>query len=161
MKYINQYFEIIKDNRVLQIAPDRSRSSSFHCGSKNELRKHHRTLSEPGKDSLMVDIEFWRGGLPMHIDIFSNNSILLERCPIVLQDRVIFSEVDENQHRYYDVSCELSRYDTLTFGTEQLRATFINRFNPHHTPEMTVPFIDRVKVFIQTIRNQLKCPPLS
>ena len=37
--------------------------------------------------------------------------------PIVLQDRVIFSEVDENQHRYYDVS-ELARYDTLTFGTE-------------------------------------------
>ena len=81
--------------------------------------------------------------------------------PIVLQDRVIFSEVDENQHRYYDVSCELARYDTLTFGTEQLRATFINRFNPHNTPEVTVPFIDRVKAFIQTIRNQLRCPLLS
>jgi hypothetical protein len=66
--------------------------------------------------------------------------------------------VDENQHRYYDISCELARYDTLTFGTEQLRATFINRFNPHDTPELTVPFIDRLKVFIQTIRNQLKCP---
>ena len=75
--------------------------------------------------------------------------------PIVLQDRVIFNEVDENQHRYYDFSCELAGYDTLMFGTEKIRDTFINRFNPHDTSEMTVPFIDRVRVFIQTIRNQM------
>ena len=70
------------------------------------------------------------------------------------------------------MSCELGRYDTLAFGTEtfnlgptvenpapiQGRATFIVRFNPHDTPTMTVEFIDRVRVFIQILRNLMTCP---
>ena len=59
-------------------------------------------------------------------------------APFVLKDRVIFSEVDENLHRFYNVSCELARYDTLTYGTDRPCATFVNRFNPHNTDGMTV-----------------------
>ena len=87
--------------------------------------------------------------------------------PFVLPDRLILGEVDENSHRYYDLSCELARYDTLAYGIAPIeitptienpspiqgRATFILRFNPHDTPSMVVPFIQRVRAFIQMIRN--------
>jgi hypothetical protein len=92
--------------------------------------------------------------------------------PFVLPDRLILGEVDENQHRYYDLSCELARYDTLAYGIAPIevtptienpnpiqgRATFILRFNPHDTPSMVVPFIQRVRTFIQMIRNLMTQP---
>ena len=92
--------------------------------------------------------------------------------PFVLPDRLILGEVDENQHRYFNLSCELGRYDTITYGiapieivptTEnpnpiQGRATFIIRFNPHDTPKMVIPFIERIRVFIQIIRNLMMQP---
>lgn len=85
MKYVNKYLEIIKDNRVLRIPMDRSRSTSIN--SRSSMLKHQRTLSDPGKDNIMIDIEFWKGGIPMHIDIFSNNYILLERWIIQFQNK--------------------------------------------------------------------------
>jgi len=95
--------------------------------------------------------------------------------PIVLPDRLICGEVDENQHRYYQVACELARYDTLAYGATSLelvptlenpfptqgRATIVIRLNPHDiTDSMVVPFIERVRVFIQMFRN-LMTQPLS
>ena len=87
--------------------------------------------------------------------------------PLVLQDRLILCEVDENLHCNYNPSCELSRLDTLAYGIAPIeltptienpnptqgRATYILRFNPHNTDTMDVPFIERVRVFIQVIRN--------
>ena len=94
--------------------------------------------------------------------------------PIVLPDRLICGKVDENQHRYYQVACELARYDTLAYGTQPInivptdavpsptqgRATIVIRLNPHDTRTMKVSFIDRVRVFIQMFRN-LMTQPLS
>ena len=37
----------------------------------------------------------------------------------------------------------------------QGRAVFFIRFNPHMTTDVTVPLIDRIRVFIQLIRNSL------
>jgi hypothetical protein len=92
--------------------------------------------------------------------------------PIVLPDRLICGEVDENQHRYYQVACELARYDTLAYGATSLelvptlenpfptqgRATIVIRLNPHDTDSMKVPFIERVRVFIQMFRNLMTQP---
>ena len=80
----------------------------------------------------------------------------------MLPDRLICGEVDENQHRYYDLSCELARYDTLAYGIAPIeltpkvqnpspthgRATTVIRLNPHDTDSMKVPFIERVRAFI-------------
>ena len=70
------------------------------------------------------------------------------------------------------MSCELGRYDTLAHGVAPIeitptdenptpvqgRATFILRLNPHDTSTMKVPFIDRVRVFIQIVRNLINQP---
>ena len=78
----------------------------------------------------------------------------------MLPDRLICGEVDENQHRYYQVACELARYDTLAYGATSIelvptvdnpspsqgRATIVIRLNPHDTDSMVVPFIERVRV---------------
>ena len=72
-----------------------------------------------------------------------------------------------HNNRYYQVACELARYDTLAYGAapieiaptddipspSQGRATIVIRINPHDTYSMVVPFIERVRVFIQMFRN--------
>lgn len=50
--------------------------------------------------------------------------------PIVTELGVIVIEVDENAHRYYELDCELARYDTLMYGSDDLRPTTAIRFNP-------------------------------
>ena len=46
-------------------------------------------------------------------------------------------------------------YGSATKVGGELRSTFLIRFNPHDTPLCKIPFIDRVKVLIQTVRNML------
>jgi hypothetical protein len=75
--------------------------------------------------------------------------------PTLLNDRVINIEVDENRHQFYDVSCELARYDTLQFGSDKLRPTICIRFNPHVVATCQVLFEDRIKILIQIFRNAL------
>ena len=74
--------------------------------------------------------------------------------PLILEDRVIYIEVDENSHRYYDVTCELARYDTLSYGTNQSgKHVDIIRFNPHQTSSVKVDLTPRLKCLVQLIRN--------
>jgi len=67
-------------------------------------------------------------------------------------------EVDENAHRYYEPACELARYDTLMYGSDQLRPTTAIRFNPHNTRDNKEPLEDRAKALVQVVRNSLKTP---
>ena len=74
---------------------------------------------------------------------------------------MIVIEVDENAHRYYEPACELARYDTLMYGSDDLRPTTAIRFNPHNTSENKEPLEDRAKALVQVIRNSLKTPSTS
>ena len=38
--------------------------------------------------------------------------------PIVLPDRILFVEVDEHAHTYYNPDCEIKRYDRVHYGTK-------------------------------------------
>ena len=75
--------------------------------------------------------------------------------PILLNDRLVIIEVDENRHQHYEVSCELARYDTLQFSSNHLLPTTCIRFNPHLTTTNKLRFEDRVKTLVQVVRNRL------
>jgi hypothetical protein len=47
------------------------------------------------------------------------------------------------------------RYDSLMYGQDELRNTTCIRFNPHDCEGMTLPFVDRVRVLLQSIRNEM------
>ncbi|KAJ3409330.1 hypothetical protein HDU80_001790, partial [Chytriomyces hyalinus] len=48
--------------------------------------------------------------------------------PLISTDHVAIVEVDENQHQFYDKTCELARYDTLQFGTAVLLPTRVRNY---------------------------------
>jgi hypothetical protein len=78
--------------------------------------------------------------------------------PLLTQKQRISIEIDENFHSQYPVTCELKRYDTLTYGADEIqfkRHTVI-RFNPHNTKEVKFGLIDRLKVLVETIYRFLK-----
>ncbi|KAI9333091.1 hypothetical protein BDR26DRAFT_615693 [Obelidium mucronatum] len=74
---------------------------------------------------------------------------------LVLLDRVLIVEVDENRHRFYEQSCELARYDTLQFGSTTLLPSRIVRFNPHDTPNVQLDLTAKLRILIQRIRDYL------
>ena len=76
--------------------------------------------------------------------------------PLVWKDRYGIIEVDENRHNFYEQSCELARYDTIQFGTDQLKPTKFFRFNPHKTNDIPFTLLEKVKVLIQSVRNYFK-----
>ena len=56
------------------------------------------------------------------------------------------------------MSCELARYDTLSFGIgrEDLEDLVVYRFNPHTVAGHEFPdFVPRVKTLVQEIRDEL------
>ncbi|KAI9088791.1 hypothetical protein DFS34DRAFT_598199 [Phlyctochytrium arcticum] len=60
--------------------------------------------------------------------------------------------------KFFISSCELARYDILQFGRNQdLVPTYIARFNPHDT-ETKLPFLSKLKVLVQSVRNYLNTP---
>jgi hypothetical protein len=74
---------------------------------------------------------------------------------LLLSDRRIIIETDENRHEFYNKWCELGRYDTLQFGASILLPTLCLRFNPHNTNRIKMEFTDRIKVLVQHVRNLL------
>ncbi|KAJ3253191.1 hypothetical protein HDU77_004681 [Chytriomyces hyalinus] len=48
--------------------------------------------------------------------------------PLISTDCVAVVEVDENQHQYYNQTCELARYGTLQFGTAVLLPTRVGNY---------------------------------
>ena len=76
----------------------------------------------------------------------------------VLKHFILVLEIDENEHKFYDATCELVRYDTMQYGQEKLRKTVCIRFNPHQcTSVVDQPaFLERVKELVQIIRTILK-----
>jgi hypothetical protein len=75
--------------------------------------------------------------------------------PILTKSKLLNVEVDENRHQFYNMLCELARYDSLMYGQDELRNTTCIRFNPHDCEGMTLPFVDRVRVLLQSIRNEM------
>ncbi|KAJ3223993.1 hypothetical protein HDU78_011118 [Chytriomyces hyalinus] len=63
--------------------------------------------------------------------------------------------VDENQHQYYDQTCELASYNMLQFGTAVLLPTQVFCFNPHDTPALKFEVSSKLKVLDQQICNYL------
>ena len=54
------------------------------------------------------------------------------------------------------MSCELARYDTLSFGRADLENLVVYRFNPHTVADHEFPdFVTRVKTLVQEIRYEL------
>ena len=81
--------------------------------------------------------------------------------PIITEDVRINIEVDENAHRYYDPNCELARYDTVTFGTDEkvLKQNWVLRFNPHNAGEIKLELVDRIKIIIEYVLRILSTIP--
>jgi hypothetical protein len=75
---------------------------------------------------------------------------------MVWGDRLLLIEIDENRHHSYNEQCELARYDTLMHGQKDPRSTKVIRLNPHNCEGMELPLIERIRVLLQYIRNELK-----
>ena len=73
--------------------------------------------------------------------------------PLLTPNQRISIEIDENYHSQYPVSCELKRYDTLTYGADEKRFKrhTVVRFNPHNSKEVKFDLIDRLKVLVETV----------
>lgn len=70
---------------------------------------------------------------------------------------VLYVEVDENRHAYYNKACEAARLDIVHFGSQVLKPSLLIRFNPHLMKgESEVSFEDRVKNLAQRLRNALR-----
>ena len=78
--------------------------------------------------------------------------------PLLTPKQRIGIEMDENFHSQYPVTCELKRYDTLTYGADETkfkRYTVI-RFNPHNSKEIKFELVDRLKVLVETVYQLLE-----
>ena len=78
--------------------------------------------------------------------------------PLLTPKQRISIEIDENFHSQYPVTCELKRYDTLTYGADETkfkRYTVI-RFNPHNSKEIKFELVDRLKVLVETVYQLLE-----
>ena len=84
----------------------------------------------------------------------------------VMNDRVVYLEIDENSHADRTISCELAKIDDTAYTQQHangktLRAIFI-RFNPDAYDGARVPLDDRVRELARVIRHECTVPlPLA
>ena len=72
---------------------------------------------------------------------------------LVMENKIIYVEVDENEHAHYNEVCELARYSSLFFGSQESigKKQIVIRFNPHNNKEINIDFLARLKVLIQLL----------
>ena len=67
---------------------------------------------------------------------------------------VLYVEVDEHRHAFYDSTCEAVRLDVVQYGSQVNKPSLMVRFNPHVMKgESEVPFEVRIKNLAQYLRN--------
>jgi hypothetical protein len=78
--------------------------------------------------------------------------------PLLTPKQRISIEIDENYHAHYSVPCELKRYDTLTYGSDEsvFKRHTVIRFNPHNSKEVKFELVDRLKVLVETVQRLLE-----
>jgi len=78
--------------------------------------------------------------------------------PLLSKDVQINIEMDENGHKNYSVSCELKRYDTVRFGSEDglLRKQLFIRLNPTKSEHIPYELVDRLKVLVELCYRHLE-----
>ena len=70
---------------------------------------------------------------------------------------ILYVEVDEHRHAYYDSTCEAARLDVVQFGSQVNKPSLLVRFNPHLVKgECEVPFEDRLRTLAQYLWSVLK-----
>ncbi len=72
---------------------------------------------------------------------------------LVMKNTNIFLEIDENEHENYNMECELARYNSLFFGSQNSsgKKQIVIRFNPHNNKEIEIELLARLKVLIQLL----------
>ena len=94
----------------------------------------------------------------------NNSSSMLDACaknrPDIFYDlgtHCIIVEVDENQHKNYDESCECSRINNIVSGLGM--TTIFIRFNPdqikHKNKEIIMSHTERLQILIKVINDEI------
>lgn len=79
---------------------------------------------------------------------------------LIGDDKVVFVEVDEDRHKFYDKSCEMVRYEAVHFGHNFSHfPSVLLRFNPNVVEGEDTELLYRIKVLAQQIRDELKARP--
>lgn len=89
-----------------------------------------------------------------------NERLVYSDMVFLLPDRLVVMECDEFAHESNTPECELSRMDSLQFGTNALLPTIVLRFNPHQPDRRLVysDFSSKVRQYWDHVRHYITCP---
>ena len=80
------------------------------------------------------------------------------RCIFELNKHCVIVEIDENQHKPYEDSCECARINEIVNGIYG-RSIVLIRFNPdkikNNNKEIKIGLVDRLKLLITIIKDEL------
>lgn len=104
-------------------------------------------------------------------EIIYNSSEMLQGCskkrPDIyydLNDKCIIVEVDENQHKQYDSTCECARINEIVSSIGGRPVTFI-RYNPdvvkNGAKTLTIDPAERIDLLVKTVNEEIKAIPDS